>query len=220
MKKIFKLISDLFLSLIAALFTVGISVITVLNIKSIYVYAIDKYDLLKEVKITKEMLLEDYKGLINYLQNPFIEKLKFNNFIMSEGGEFHFYEVKKIFLGIYLIVILSIIIFSIYLLLKKYKKEKNEIVKIFNNGANILITIFTILLIAITTNFSKAFVIFHKIFFNNDYWIFDEKTDPIIKVLPEDVFKLYAIIIVALIVIFIIIYKILYYKSKKRSIIK
>ena len=86
---------------------------------------------------------------------------------------------------------------------------------------NILITIFTILLIAITTNFSKGLCYFLiKIFFNNDYWIFDEKQNPIIKVLPEDVFKLYAIIIVALIVIFIIIYKILYYKSKKRSIIK
>jgi integral membrane protein (TIGR01906 family) len=220
MRKIFKFIIDLFLSMAAALLTVGICVITVLNIKSIYVYAIEKYNLLSKVNITQKALLEDYRGLIKYLQNPFMENLKFNSFIMSEGGEFHFYEVKKIFLGIYLIVILSVFIFLIYLLVKKYKKEKNEIIKILNNGANILIALFTVLLIAITTNFSRAFVIFHKIFFNNDYWIFDAKTDPIITVLPEEVFKLYAIIIVALTVILIIIYKVLYYKSRKRSIIK
>lgn len=220
MNKVLKFIIEIFLSFISVLLTVGLCVISALNIKTIYIYAIDKYDLLNKVNITKDMLLEDYKGLIYYLQNPFVEKLKFNNFIMSKEGEFHFYEVKKIFLGIYLIVILSIIIFFIYSLIKKYNKEKNDMLRLFNKGANILITIFTILLIAIYTDFSKAFVIFHKIFFNNDYWIFDEKTDPIIKVLPEEVFKLYAIIIVVLLIIFIIVYKVLYYKSKKRSITK
>ena len=100
-----------------------------------------------------------------------------------------------------------------YLLIIKSIKKKNEIVKIFNNGANILITIFTILLIAIT-NFSKAFVIFHKIFLKMTTG-FSMKKQINYKSVTRRCFKLYAIIIVALIVIFIIIYKILYYKSKK-----
>ncbi|MFU7518064.1 DUF1461 domain-containing protein, partial [Clostridium sp. HCS.1] len=64
---------------------------------------------------------------------------------------------------------------------------------------------------------SKAFVIFHNIFFNNDYWIFDERTDPIIKVLPEDVFMLYSLVIVALVIIAVIVYK-LYYNYKKKKL--
>lgn len=217
MKRILKFLVDILLSFIAALFTLCISVLIALNIKSIYSYVIGKYDLLSKVDITKEMLLEDYKSLIKYLQNPFIKKLKFNNFIMSKSGEFHFYEVKNIFLGIYFIVIISMIIFLIHTLIKKHKYEKNEMLKIFNRAANILITSFGILLVVIVTNFSKAFVVFHKIFFNNDYWIFDKKTDPIIKVLPEELFKLYAIIIIALTLIFVVIFKLLFYKNKTSS---
>ena len=37
-------------------------------------------------------------------------------------------------------------------------------------------------------DFNKAFVIFHQIVFRNDYWIFNEATDPVITILPEAFF--------------------------------
>ena len=76
-----------------------------------------------------------------------------------------------------------------------------------------LICIIVALLSVIFTNFSKAFIIFHKIFFNNNYWIFDERTDPIIKVLPEEVFELYALVIISIIVVVIFISKLYYYRK-------
>ena len=66
-------------------------------------------------------------------------------------------------------------------------------------------------------DFSKAFIIFHKIFFRNNYWIFDESLDPIIKVLPEEVFIIYAIVILILILVFIVAYKIYYYRSINKN---
>lgn len=40
----------------------------------------------------------------------------------------------------------------------------------------------------ISTNFSKYFVVFHKIFFTNDLWILDPRTDMLINIVPEPFF--------------------------------
>lgn len=216
MKKLVKLLINTIEGVLISLLTIGISVIISLNFNFIYKYSVDKFDLVKIGGITKDKLIRDFNTLISYLQNPFIKKLEFENFIMSKNGEFHFYEVKKIFLSIYLLIF---IILAVFLARAIYYRNKNIPLKwpsLLNKGANGLIIIITILASAIVTNFSKAFVIFHKIFFNNDYWIFDEKTDPIIKVLPEELFELYAIIILSIVIVSIIIYKGIYYKGKRK----
>lgn len=200
-----------------SIFTIGVSTIIAINSKFIYSYSIDKYNLEKIGQMSKEMLLSDFSTLIKYLQNPFIEKLKFHNFPMSVNGELHFYEVKKIFLYIYVITIFITLFFILLFIIGKFIKKEVPLYKILNYGANTLICTITMLLTVIFIDFSKAFIVFHKIFFNNDYWIFDEKTDPIIKVLPEELFKLYALVIIVLVIAAIIIYKIYYYISKHKA---
>lgn len=217
MKKWINCIFKVLQGISIALFTIGISVIASLNLRSIYKYSIQKYDLDKIGQLSKEKLMEDYNILLNYLQNPFAKKLKFNNFIMSSNGEFHFYEVKKIFLSIYLIVLIFVLIFIVIYLIKKYNNKKIKLIKSLNYGANTLISIITVLLTSIFIDFSKAFIIFHKIFFNNEYWIFDSKTDPIINVLPEEVFKLYALVVIIFTLIAIIFYKTIYISYNKHS---
>jgi integral membrane protein (TIGR01906 family) len=217
MKRLLSILFKLIQGIMVALFTIGLSVMVSLNLRIIYTYSISKYNLTELGSISKENLISDYSILLNYLQNPFIKKLKFNNFIMSNNGEFHFYEVKKIFLSIYLIVIILTIFFVVLYFINKYKNKEFNLFKMLNYGANTLISIITFLLLSISIDFSKSFVVFHKIFFNNDYWIFDSVTDPIINVLPEEVFKLYAIIILLFICISIIIYKILYYKIGSKN---
>ncbi|KLE16130.1 TIGR01906 family membrane protein [Clostridium sp. C8] len=217
MKKWINCIFKVLQGISIALFTIGISVIASLNLRSIYKYSIQKYDLDKIGQLSKEKLMEDYNILLNYLQNPFAKKLKFNNFIMSSNGEFHFYEVKKIFLSIYLIVLIFVLIFIVIYLIKKYNNKKIKLIKSLNYGANALISIITVLLTSIFIDFSKAFIIFHKIFFNNEYWIFDSKTDPIINVLPEEVFKLYALVVIIFTLIAIIVYKTIYISYNKHS---
>ena len=39
------------------------------------------------------------------------------------------------------------------------------------------------------TNFTKYFTLFHKIFFDNDLWILNPKTDMLINLLPEGFFS-------------------------------
>ena len=216
MRSIFNSIIKVIYGIFIAILTIGISTIMTLNSQFIYHYSIDKYSLDKLGNVSKEMLIKDFNTLIKYLQNPFIEKLKFNNFPMSINGEFHFYEVKKIFLSIYCITIFIVLFFIVLFIVNRITGKKIYFHKILNYGANTLIFIIISLLSAIFIDFSKAFVVFHKIFFNNDYWIFDERTDPIINVLPEEVFMVYALVVIGLVIFGIIVYKLYYYYIKNK----
>ncbi|WP_195964740.1 DUF1461 domain-containing protein, partial [Clostridium cuniculi] len=71
------------------------------------------------------------------------------------------------------------------------------------------IVFFIVLVSAYIIDFSKAFIIFHKIFFKNDYWIFDENMDPIINALPEDLFMIYGAVILGIIIIVCIVIKVI-----------
>lgn len=89
-----------------------------------------------------------------------------------------------------------------------------KLIESFNRCVNIITVIFLSISIMMMINFSKAFYFFHKIFFRNDYWIFDPKKDPIINALPEELFMIEAILIIILLLIFTVVIKVLYFKNK------
>ena len=211
------------MGIFTAISIIAVSTIIALNFKFIYKFIIDKYDLINITGVTRENLIIDYSGLINYLQNPFIKSLKFKSFAMSSYGEIHFYEVKRIFILLIIIALIFIVGNLIYIIvckLKGYKYFSRAIIGNLNLGANILIMFFIILVAAYIIDFSKAFTIFHKIFFKNDYWIFDEKIDPIINALPEDLFMIYGAIILGIIIISAITIKVINKKFLKEKLSK
>ncbi|ACD53521.1 UNVERIFIED_ORG: hypothetical protein B2H98_18115 [Clostridium botulinum] len=200
-----------------ALFAISISVIIALNLTFIYKLTIYKYNLSKISGLTVEELMVNYKKIIFYLQNPFIEKLYFPNFSMSAQGEIHFQDVKKIFMYIDIYVFLVMILIGVYFLIRDKKTYANyiELKDILNSSANYIIGFFTFLILCILINFSQVFITFHKIFFRNDYWVFDSNLDPIIDVLPEEFFMIMSVIILILILVHALISKIYYYKNCK-----
>lgn len=221
-----KLYLNYFFKIVISIFTaiaiISIATIIALNLKFIYKFIIDKYELVNITGVSAENLMFDYSGLINYLQNPFIDSLKFENFAMSSYGEIHFYEVKKIFISLILIALFFIIINLMYAIVGKFRGNKiykNNIIRALNSGSNILIVFFIVILGAYIVDFSKAFIIFHKIFFRNDYWIFDETIDPIINALPEDLFMIYGAVILGIIIVATIIIKVIKAKMLQRRII-
>jgi len=66
-------------------------------------------------------------------------------------------------------------------------------------AAFLIISVITVGLIAI--NFDRAFVIFHLLFFNNDYWILDPRVDLLINMVPIYFFIHISIFIALLMVI-------------------
>lgn len=215
---IFNLICGLFISISI----IAVSTIITLNFRFIYKFVVEKYNLVSITGLSSDILMINYNKLINYLQNPFNDKLELPNFPISNYGEIHFYEVKKIFLFLIFVGVIFIFFNIIYIATCRIKKRKTyEVIMIrnFNLGANILIIFFIILISAYTIDFSKAFILFHKIFFRNNYWIFDIKKDPIINALPEELFMIYGAIILGIIVMISIIIKIINKKSASRSTI-
>ena len=86
-------------------------------------------------------------------------------------------------------------------------KRQTKFLKI----ASIALILLPILLaIPFAINFDATFNIFHKIFFNNDYWIFDPQLDPVINILPQEFFMHAAIGILTLLVIFSILLYVIY----------
>lgn len=55
-------------------------------------------------------------------------------------------------------------------------------------GTGIFFMLTAVLAAVISTDFTKYFVIFHKIFFDNDLWILDPATDLLINIVPEPFF--------------------------------
>lgn len=55
-------------------------------------------------------------------------------------------------------------------------------------GTGLFFGLITALGLIISTDFTKYFVMFHHIFFNNDLWILDPSTDMLINIVPEGFF--------------------------------
>lgn len=189
-------------------------VLIVLNCTPVYHYVINKYGLTIITGLSEEKLMLNYKAMISYLQRPGGDILQLPDFPMSETGMIHFADVKNIFMGLYTIVLLFVIAMIIYVVIKHHDKDKC-ILSIFNKGANLVFIVFGLLICMITFSFSKTFTMFHKLFFRNDYWVFDYRVDPVILALPEELFMILSIMIISLLFITSVIIKVTYHKSKR-----
>ncbi|AVK48872.1 MULTISPECIES: TIGR01906 family membrane protein [Clostridium] len=200
-----------------AISIISIIVLSVLNTTSIYGYAIQRYKLNEYTGLSTEILMDNYKRVIYYVQNPFIKELKFNSIPMSEFGRIHFFEVKRIFIALYVfsIIFIGVIIFKA--LANKSNDLKKRLIANFNSGVNMMAVIFIFVGAISAKDFSKAFIYFHKIFFRNNYWIFDPRTDPIINALPEEFFMLELMSIIILLIVVTVVIKLLYIRNKLGS---
>jgi integral membrane protein (TIGR01906 family) len=196
-KEQMKKITTAFSALIHAVAVLTGSVLLGLNTRFLYYINIPKIQA-QNGDYDYSLIKRNYDILIDYL-NPFYRgPLKLDGLVMSPQGEFHFYEVKVIFDLLFILFIVSLIL-SVVLFMKKKKERKLGYLK----GAAALTFILPVLLgIPFLVDFSKAFVVFHEIAFSNDYWIFDPRIDPIIKILPEWFFMYAAFLILIYMILF------------------
>ena len=82
------------------------------------------------------------------------------------------------------------------------EKNKGHEILIFLRSASIITVLLPVIVgILCAFNWDAAFTLFHEIMFRNDYWIFDEATDPVIMILPDAFFFHCAVMIILLILI-------------------
>lgn len=91
-------------NLVAAfLCTLGIfsmAIVFTLHFRPLYYFDIDHLDIPATSGYSEEVIRRNYDELIDYNSISGPSRLTFSDFIMSEKGEIHFEEVKRIFLNI------------------------------------------------------------------------------------------------------------------------
>ena len=195
MKKVLSPLNIL-LSLTLVLFIISAAVVITLNFRPLYYFDIDFLGIEAYSGLSRDVIVENYDELIRYNSIFGPKTLNFPTLPMSESGRIHFEEVKVVFNFFEITAIVSGLLSAIGIAYRCKRK---------NSGYLLLAGILTVgipalLAILIAINWQQVFILFHKLVFNNDYWIFDPRTDPVIMILPDAFFMHCALLILALVV--------------------
>jgi integral membrane protein (TIGR01906 family) len=193
MRKIINLIFSVIFSVLIIITIVKFTV----GFKQLYYFDINYLNIPILSGLSKEEIKENYDYMIDYNLGKDKEEFELPTIKSSEQGKIHFEEVRNIFQSMNkifnILLVLSIIGVVINIL------DKN--IEILKTTSKTLILLPMILMLPIVINFSGSFVLFHKIMFDNDYWIFDPSLDPVINILPEEFFFHAGVMILILIII-------------------
>lgn len=181
------------------------------NLKQLYYFDIKYLNIPKESGFNINDIKLNYNYLIDFITSK--KNINFNipTLPSSPEGKIHFYEVKNIFIKMdYLFYISSFISLVGIYFIAKYKDFS-----LFKHLSRVLLSIPILLLAIFIIDFDDAFTVFHKLFFRNNYWIFDIDKDPVIKMLPQDFFLHCAIAINIFIILFSLLSFLTYKKGSK-----
>ncbi len=208
--------TDLLIGLVFTLLFLSLGVVFTINFRPLYYMDMKLLNIPEVSGYSKEEIRENYDALIDY-SSPFNKgNLSFPTMDASPSGLWHFKEVKNIFVAFYVIAALSLVA-AIVIIIYKFRKRNYSYLIVSSITAIVLPVIVGLLLVI---DFDKSFLIFHRIFFTNDYWIFDPTIDPIINILPATFFLHCALLIIIFILVGSFTLYLIYLYQKKHSGIK
>lgn len=188
---------NLIFSVLLMLWIISLAVVLTLNFRPLYYFDVDYLGISTSSGLDEEVIRRNYDVLIDYNSIFSREELEFPDLPMSESGRIHFQEVKNIFVGLQWILIVDSVVCAV-LLIRHIRRKSYAFLKL---TGIITVVIPAVLGALIALNWNWVFVTFHHIAFDNDYWIFDEVTDPVITMLPDIFFMHCALMILALVVL-------------------
>ncbi|MCI8375644.1 MAG: TIGR01906 family membrane protein [Lachnospiraceae bacterium] len=171
-------------ALILTLTIISVSVVFTLAFRPLYYLDISALDIPGQSGYTKEKIRENYDVLIDYNLSFGSDSLEFPSLAMSEPGRIHFEEVRDIF-HIFKYMAIAGAVLSIGGIVFFVRKREYLYLKLTSILAVALPAALGLL---VALNWDWAFVAFHHLAFDNDYWIFDPLTDPVITILPDTFF--------------------------------
>lgn len=195
-----------------------------------YQKAYEKYDVLDDLEMEMLDVMEVTEEMMAYLRGD-REDLVVHTIVDGEEREFfndrekaHMVDVQNLFVGGIWIrrgAILVLMVAILVLILTK-ANLKRLLPKSFIMGVVSLIGITAIAGIVFMSDFNKYFTLFHEIFFTNDLWLLDPRTDLLIRMLPEEFFsdmvlRIGGIFLVLLTTILVISFVVLKWKRNKKN---
>jgi integral membrane protein (TIGR01906 family) len=158
-------ILQILFSITLSLFIIFIAVKLTLLFKPLYYFDIQYLNIQEQSDFSNSEIIKNYNYVINYLLNPISQEFKLPSIPYSKYGQIHFKDVKRIFTAIDILLITTGFI-SLVVSYTNIRKGHYGFLKI---TSSMLILLPSVLLTAFALNFNTAFVLFHKIFFRNDY---------------------------------------------------
>lgn len=185
------------LALVLTLTIISVSVVFTLAFRPLYYLDISALDISEQSGYSEEEIRENYDVLIDYNMSLGKDKLEFPTLAMSEPGRIHFEEVRDIF-NIFKYMAMAGVVLSIGGIVFCIRRKEYRYLKLTSILA---IALPAVLGLLVALNWDWAFVTFHHIAFDNDYWIFDPLTDPVITILPDTFFMHCALMILGCVVL-------------------
>ncbi len=155
-----------------------------------------KYRVLEDVDMEMDDLLDVTAEMMAYLRGNRAD-LHVPTVVGGQPREFfnereiaHMEDVRGLFLaGLALRrICLIVIVLSVALLFALRAPVRRVLPRMICAGMGLFFAALALLAAIISTDFTKYFIIFHKIFFNNDLWMLDPSTDLLINIVPEPFF--------------------------------
>ena len=157
----------------------------------------EKYQVLDNLPaMTMEDLLDVTDEMMDYLRGE-REDLHVTTTLDGQQREFfnareiaHMEDVRDLFVGAIFLrrVCIGAVILSLVLLALLKARLSRVLPASLCLGTGLFFAFIAALAAIISTDFTKYFVIFHHIFFDNDLWILDPRTDLLINIVPEGFF--------------------------------
>lgn len=155
-----------------------------------------KYQVLKNVHMEMEDLLDVTTEMMAYLRGNRPD-LHVPTIVNGQPREFfnqreiaHMEDVRGLFLAAIAIrrICLAVIVVSLILLALTKADIRRVLPRTLCAGTVLFFFLLALLTAIIASDFSKYFIVFHHIFFNNDLWMLDPATDLLINIVPEPFF--------------------------------
>lgn len=155
-----------------------------------------KYHVLENVHMEMDDLLDVTEEMMAYLKGKRPD-LHVPAIVDGQPREFfnqreiaHMEDVRGLFLAAIAIrrVCLFTILAAIGLLILTRADIRRVLPRTICVGTVLFFALLAALATIISTDFTKYFIVFHKIFFHNDLWMLDPSTDLLINIVPEPFF--------------------------------
>ena len=165
-----------------------------------------KYQVTEAVSMEMEDLLFVTGEMMDYLRGD-REDLHVASTIDGQEREFfnereiaHMEDVRGLFLGAisirkWCLILMAGFLLALFLLGMDFKRTFPRAVFA---GTGLYLALAAAFATVIASDFSRYFIVFHKLFFKNDLWILDPDTDRLINIVPEGFFRDTALLIGAI----------------------
>lgn len=155
-----------------------------------------KYEVLADLEMEMEDAMYVTEEMMAYLRGN-RDDLVVDTIVNGEEREFfndrekaHMVDVQNLFIGGLLMrrIVLLIFALAVVAMIKMKADWKRLLPKSFLIGLGAFIGITAGAGLLFVSDFNKYFTMFHEIFFDNDLWLLDPRTDLLIRMLPEGFF--------------------------------